>query len=114
MTVTSTVPVPTGAVAVMEEPEEPTVTPVAAVFPKSTVDGEVNPLPVIVTEVPFDPDVGLIAVTVDEYEKFVLAVTTEVPDGVVTVTGTVPVPGGDVAVIEVSLLATKVAVALPK
>ena len=44
----------------------------------------------------------------------VFAVAIEVPAGVVTVTGTVPVPGGEVAVIDVSLLTVNFAESLPK
>lgn len=41
-----------------------------------------------------------------------MALAADVPAGVVTVTGTVPVPGGDVAVIEVSLMTLKVVATL--
>ena len=69
VTVTSTVPVPAGLVAVQLEVELQEI-PVAALFePKSTVvSPEVaeNPVPVIVTVVPPEagPDVGLILVMV--------------------------------------------------
>ena len=65
VTVTGTLPEPAGAVAVMEVPPEPTLTPVAAVPPKSTVDVEVKPAPLIVTTVPpvAGPELGLMAVT---------------------------------------------------
>ena len=65
VTVTSWVPVPAGAVAVIEVPDF-TVKVVAVVVPKSTADTAVNPVPVTVTEVPpaAGPAVGLIFVTV--------------------------------------------------
>ena len=65
MTVTSTVPVPAGAVTVRLVAVTP-VTPVPAVEPKSTVGVPENPVPVIVTEVPpaAGPLFGLTAVTV--------------------------------------------------
>jgi hypothetical protein len=61
----STVPVPAGAVAVMEVAEF-TVIPVAAAAPKVTAVAPVNPVPVIVTVVPpvVGPAVGEIDVTV--------------------------------------------------
>jgi hypothetical protein len=61
----STVPVPAGAVAVMDVGEF-TVKPVAAVLPKSTAVAPVNPVPVIVTVVPpaAGPYVGATDVTV--------------------------------------------------
>lgn len=66
VTVTSTVPaVPAGDVALIEVAEL-TTTPVAAVGPKATVESEVKPVPVMVTEVPppGGPAVGLTALTV--------------------------------------------------
>jgi hypothetical protein len=65
VTVTSTVPLPAGAVAVSEV-EEFTVTLVAVFVPKSTVAPLAKLLPVIVTLVPPDagPSLGLIPVTV--------------------------------------------------
>ena len=64
-TVTSTVPEPDGAVATREV-DEVTVTPVAGLAPKLTVDPESNPVPVTVTAVPpaEEPVNGLIPVTV--------------------------------------------------
>ena len=64
LTVTSTVPVPAGEVAVIDVPET-TVTPVAAVAPNLTVSPDANPVPVIVTDVPPAalPLVGLTADT---------------------------------------------------
>ena len=61
----STVPVPAGDVAVIEVAEL-TVKPVAGVAPKVTAVAPVNPVPVMVTEVPpaVGPAVGEIEVTV--------------------------------------------------
>ena len=63
VTLTSTVPVPAGDVAVIWVAEL-TVKVVAAVAPKITAVAPVNPVPVIVTVVPPDvgPDVGEIEV----------------------------------------------------
>ena len=65
VTLTSTVPVPAGEVAVIEVAEL-TVKPVAAVAPKVTAVAPVKLVPVIVTVVPpaAGPDVGEIEVTV--------------------------------------------------
>jgi hypothetical protein len=65
VTVTSTVPVPAGEVAVIDVGLL-TTTPVAALAPKWTAVAPVNPVPVMVTVVPpaAGPDVGLTAVTV--------------------------------------------------
>jgi hypothetical protein len=65
VTLTSTVPVPAGEVAVIEVPEM-TVKLVAGVAPKVTAVAPVRFVPVIVTEVPpaRGPDVGEIEVTV--------------------------------------------------
>jgi hypothetical protein len=65
VTVTSTVPVPAGEVAVMEVALL-TTTPVAALAPKWTAVAPVNPVPVMVTLVPpaAGPDDGLTEVTV--------------------------------------------------
>ena len=52
--------------AEMVVPAALTLSTFAAAVPKSTVDPEVNPVPVIVTVAPLGPEVGLIAVTVDE------------------------------------------------
>ena len=64
--VTSTIPaVPAGETAVIDV-EEFTTTPVAALAPNLTVELLVNPVPVMVTEVPptSGPAAGFIAVTV--------------------------------------------------
>jgi hypothetical protein len=64
VTVTSTVPVPAGLVAV-QLLVEAQVTAVPAFDPKLTVVPVVaNPVPVIVTTVPATPEVGLMPVTV--------------------------------------------------
>ena len=65
VTLTSTVPVPAGEVAVIEVAEF-TVKPVAAVAPKVTAVAPVRLVPVIVTVVPPapGPDVGDMLVTV--------------------------------------------------
>ena len=62
---TSTVPVPAGAVAVIWVAVF-TITPVAAVVPNLTPVAPVRLVPVMVTEVPpaVGPEVGLIPVTV--------------------------------------------------
>ena len=64
VTLTSTVPVPAGAVAVIEVAEL-TVKPVAAVAPKVTAVAPEKLVPVIVTDVPpgVGPSVGEIDVT---------------------------------------------------
>ena len=65
VTVTSTVPVPAGDVAVIEV-DETTVKAVAAVVPKFTAVAPVKPVPVMVTAVPpvAGPVAGLTDVTV--------------------------------------------------
>jgi hypothetical protein len=64
VTLTSTVPVPAGEVAVIDVPEL-TVKPVAAVAPKVTAVAPLKPVPDIVTVVPpvCGPAVGEIEVT---------------------------------------------------
>ena len=64
VTVTSTIPVPEGLLAVISVPLT-TVTLVAAVLPKSTAVAPVNAEPVMVTKVPppVGPTVGLMPVT---------------------------------------------------
>lgn len=64
--------------------------------------------------VPTGPDVGDIEVTLGEYVKSAVGVLNDVPLLVVTVTATWPVPGGETAVISVSLLTVKLADASPK
>jgi hypothetical protein len=65
VTLTSTVPVPAGDVAVICVAEM-TVKLAAAVAPKVKAVAPVNPVPVIVTNVPpvVDPDVGVIDVRI--------------------------------------------------
>jgi hypothetical protein len=60
------------------------------------------------------PDDGLTEVTVGAalYVKWSAADVAEVPFGVVTVTSTVPVPAGEVAVMDVALLTTTPVAAL--
>jgi hypothetical protein len=108
VTVTSTVPAePAGEVAVMLV-SLTTVNEVAAVLPKLTAVAPVNPLPVIVTDVPpaSGPAVGEIPVTTGAtvYVKWSAELVVELPPGVVTVTSTVPAsPAGEVALILVAL-----------
>ena len=59
---TSTVPVPAGAVAVMPVALL-TVKLEAAVVPNSTALAPLKPVPVMATEVPFGPELGLTPVT---------------------------------------------------
>ena len=65
VTLTSTVPVPAGEVAVIDVAEL-TVKPVAGVAPNATAVAPVKPVPVMVTDVPpaSGPAVGDIEVTV--------------------------------------------------
>ena len=116
VTVTGTLPEPPGDVAVMEVPAELTLTPVAAAPPKSTVDPEVNPDPVMVTVVPpvAGPDNGEIAVTTGTYAN--CPATTGLPPVGVTVTSTVPSPAGVLAVrmVPAELTLTPVATVPPK
>ena len=109
-TVTCTTPAPPGDVAVMDVPAPLTVTAVAGVVPKLTVDPEVNPAPVMVTTVPPlpGPDTGERPDTTGMYVNGVFA---EVPPEVVTLTCTTPAPSGDVAVIDVPALFTDIAAA---
>jgi hypothetical protein len=117
-TVTFTVPVPAGLVAMICVAEV-TVKLLAATVPKSTSVAPVNPVPVIVTDVPpdVDPDLGLMPVTAGgaTYVNWSADEVAEVPPGVTTVTSTVPaVPAGLVAVICVSVSLLIFAVTLPK
>ena len=107
-TVTSTVPVPAGAVAVICEALL-TVKPVAAVAPNVTAVALLKFEPVMVTLVPpaVGPAVGEMLVTVGAgiYVNWLAAPVALVPPAVVTVTFTVPaLPAGAVAVICVALL----------
>jgi hypothetical protein len=105
VTVTSTVPVPAGAVAVIELSELNT-NDVAAVDPNLTDVAPVKPLPRMLTTVPpvLGPEVGEIPETVVAYVKLSAAVVAEVPARVVTVMSTLPAEAaGDTAVIDDAL-----------
>ena len=117
MTVTSTVPLPGGEVAVMVL-ELLTVKLVAAVLPNFTAVAPVKPEPVMVADVPpaEGPEVGLTEETVGAatYVNRSAALAVLVPPGVVTLMSTVPLPAGEVAVTEVELFSVKlVAAVLP-
>src|SRR5437588_1116299 len=120
-TVTSTtVPaLPAGAVA-LTWLSELTVKAVAVTAPNRTTVAPVKLAPLTVTAVPpvAGPLLGLTPVTegaagVAVYEKVSADVLALVPAGVVTVTSTVPVPAGDVAVIDVGEATVKPAFAAP-
>jgi hypothetical protein len=120
VTVTFTVPVPAGLLAVISV-SLTTTRAVAAVVPKSTAVAPVNPVPVIVTGVPpaSVPLVGFSPVTAGAvtalYVNWSAEEVGEVPAGVVTVTFTVPVPAGLSALISVSLTTlNEVAAVVPK
>jgi hypothetical protein len=101
VTVMSTVPTdPAGDTAVICDALF-TVNEVAAVVPNRTLLAPINPVPVMVTGVPpaVLPEDGEIEVTVGAYVNWSSGLVGDVPAGVVTVTSTVPVPGGDDAVI---------------
>ena len=111
MTVISTIPVePAGEVAVILVAEL-TVKLEALIIPNLTAVAPVNTVPVTVTVVPptNGPLVGVMLVTVgtDTYVNLSAADVTLVPPGVVTVTSTVPVPTGEVAVMLVAELTVK-------
>ena len=121
VTVTSTVALPAGVVAVIWVALT-TVNDVAGVVPKLTAVAPVRLVPVIVTLEPpaAGPDDGLTAVTVGAgvgatYVNSSAELVALVPPGVVTVTSTVPDPAGLVAVIWVALLTVNdVAGVVPK
>ena len=118
VTLISTVPVPAGEVAVIEVAELK-VKLAAAVAPKVTAVTPVKLVPVMVTVAPpvCGPDVGEIEVTVGDgiYVNWSAADVAEVPPVVITLTSTVPVPEGDVAVIVVEDTTVKpVAAVAPK
>ena len=101
VTVTSTVPVPAGEVAVIEVALL-TANEAALALPNLTTVAPVKLAPVIVTLVPpaGGPLLGEIVVTAGgggtaPYVNRPAALVVLVPPGVVTVTSTVPVPGGD-------------------
>jgi len=106
VTVTSTTPaIPAGDVAVIWVADA-TLTPVASTVPNLTALAPVRLAPVMVTTVPpaVVPELGLTPLTAGglRYEKTSAAVMELVPLGVVTVTSTVPVPAGAVAVMDVA------------
>jgi hypothetical protein len=115
VTLTFTVPVPAGAVAVIWVSLS-TVKPLAAVGPNLTAVAPVNALPVIVTVVPpaVRPEEGLTAVTAGArmYAYWSPLLMALVPPVAVTLTLTVPVPAGAVAVIWVSLSTVKLLAAV--
>ena len=115
VTVTSTVPEPAGEVAVMLVALL-TVKLAAAVVANLTALAPVKPVPLIATEVlpVVGPEAGLRPVTAGAgmYVYWSAALVALVPPGVVTVTSTVPVPAGEVAVMPVALLTVKLAAAV--
>jgi hypothetical protein len=123
VTVTSTVPADSVGLVAVTDVGLLTVTPVAAVVPKSTAVAPVRFVPVMVTLVPpaVGPEVGLTPVTVGTVAgaanvnlSAVLVAETSV--SVLTVTSTVPAdPAGLVAAIDVALFTVKlVAGTVPK
>ncbi|BBH18908.1 hypothetical protein Back11_02530 [Paenibacillus baekrokdamisoli] len=110
VTLTSTVPEPAGAVAVICVAEF-TLKPVAAVAPNVTAVAPDRFVPVNVTVVP--PDVGpavgemLVIVGAAMNVYWSAADVADVPPVVVTLTSTVPVPAGAVAVICVAEFTVK-------
>lgn len=102
VTVTSTVPVPAGAVAVSEV-SELTVNVFAAVVPNMTDVAPVKPLPRRLTTVPPEsgPELGEIPETVVSYVNLSAMLVADVPEEVATVMSTVPADSaGDTAVID--------------
>jgi hypothetical protein len=117
VTVTSTVPVPAGAVAVTEVAVLAVIAE-AALAPKCTAEALARSDPVIVTELPPSegPEAG------DKWDTTGRATyvyrsagpLVVVPPGVVTLMSTAPVPAGAVAVTDVSEFAVKLAGLAPK
>ncbi len=109
---TLTVPLPDGEVAVMELGLL-TVKVAALPEPKSTAVAPVKLAPVTVTDVPpaKGPADGLTEVTVgaEVYRNWSAVLVALVPPAVVTMLLTVPLPAGEVAVMELELLTVKVA-----
>jgi hypothetical protein len=112
VTVTSTVPLPAGEVAVSDELLV-TDTVVAAAEPNCTVspDAKLDPLTVTVVPPVLGPEVGVMPLTVGvgggvvAYVNWSAEVVALVPPpGTVTVTSTVPLPAGDTAVSELALV----------
>lgn len=113
VTVTDSVPRPAGAVAVIEVGDT-TVTLLAGVDPKSTVESAENPDPVIVTVVPplAGPEEGEMLETTGIYPK--VPAFAVCPSVVTTTDTAVPVPGGDVTLRVVPpLLADTFVAAIP-
>jgi hypothetical protein len=113
VTVTSTVAAACAGDVALIDVSEFTVNDAAAVPPKLTADAPVNPVPVIVTEVPpaAGPLFGETLVTAGAATKvnWSPALVALVPPIDATVTSTVPAAcAGDDAVIDVSLLTVKV------
>ena len=113
VTVTSTAPVPAGLTATIDVLLT-TVKLDAGIVPKSTAVAPVKAVPVMVTRVPpaHGPKAGDRPVTVGEYAKRSDVEVGDVPPGLVTVTSTMPVPAGLMAVIEVLLTTKKVVAGL--
>ena len=116
VTVTSTVPLPAGEVAMIDVALL-TVNEVAAVPPNRTAVAPVKLLPVMVTGVPpaAGPLFGEIDVTVGAARKvnWSAELAALVPPKFVTVTSTVPLPAGEVAAIDVALLTVNEVAAEP-
>ncbi len=114
MTILTAPAVPAGVVAVIEVALL-TVNEVAGVVPKVTAVAPVNPVPVMVTEVPpaVVPDVGETLVN-DGAEAVYVYVPVAVPPGVViTMLAAPAVPAGVVAVIDVLLTTVNEVAAVP-
>jgi len=114
VTLMSTIPRGSGGEVAVIEVALFTVREEAGVVPNLTWVAPVKLVPVMVTEVPpaADPELGLTAVTVGSgvatnVNQSTGASTAETPAGVVTVTSTVPVAIGEVAVIWVALFTVK-------
>jgi hypothetical protein len=106
VTVMSTVPTPGGEIAAID-PSPNTENELALAPPNLTADAPVNPEPEIATEVPpvAGPEDGLTPVTTGPgamYANRSAGVVGLVPAVVVTVTSTVPEPGGEIAKIDPS------------
>ena len=104
----STVPIPPAGLIAMICVSLDTVTLGEPIFPNPTEVAPVKPLPVIVTVAPAEPFFGLTPVTVGRpvvaaYVNWSAGVGADEPNGVTTVTSTVPAPPGLTVVICVSL-----------
>ena len=111
-TVTSTVEADSAGEETVSDVAELRVTPVPATVPNFTAVTPVKLVPVTVTVVPPEvgPDEGLTTVTVGAatYVYLSLMDVADVPPAALTVTSTVPVPVGALAVICVALFTMKV------